>query len=775
MFLPNLMLILFAMKKCNILFLIMLLAISSLAQDIHLNFIPGNSEETIDSIIVLNQGSGQRLKLSGTETLVLKNIPTSISVMSIPEGSQLLYPNPAYGSAFVNYVNTEEGKVELKLYGASGILLGSYIQTLQQGIHRFRVAFPDNGFYIIRIIRGNEVKTLKAINLGEKYQDFRMDYLGVTANVPDYTLTTKAYNGEFLMDYRKGDILQFTLYSDEKITVMTDSPNTGKEMVVDFYKCTDLDNRNYKTVKIGDQVWMAENLAYLPSVSPGQTISATEPHYYVYDYDGTDLEAARQNPHYQTYGVLYNWTAALTACPEGWHLPSNDEWNELELTLGMTPAMIDRYFWRGTDQGTRLKNSSGWNNNGNGTNEVGFSALPGGSLWNDQFRDVGSGAYIWSSSEANNTIAWERGLAHGMSGVWRNGGGKVNGFSVRCVKDDQRPSVNTMIPTEITTTSAKSGGEISGLNDAQILEKGLVWGKSDLPTISQYDGKIIDKSAENTFISVLEGLSPGTVYYVRAYVVYDKGVVYGNQQGFATSVIFTPITYGQLTDNRGGETKVYKTVKIGDQTWMAENLAYLPSVSPSSEGSDTEPYYYVYDYQGTDTEAAKQHANYKTYGVLYNWPAAMAGAAGSTNQSQVQGVCPEGWHLPGDEEWSELQNYLINNGYNFDGSTSGNKMGKSLAATTHWESISSISTIGAIGNNLSANNKSGFSALPGGNRYHGNKAFQGVGVVGAWWNSTEINSSTPWYWQMVYSNVGVYRTDDARKSNGLSVRCVKDN
>jgi hypothetical protein len=82
-----------------------------------------------------------------------------------------------------------------------------------------------------------------------------------------------------------------------------------------------------------------------------------------------------------------------------------------------------------------------------------------------------------------------------------------------------------------------------------------------------------------------------------------------------------------FTDSRDGHT--YKTVKIGEQVWMAENLAYLPAVSPSSAGSNTEPYYYVYDYQGDNVANAKQNANYSTYGVLYNWPASMAGAASS--------------------------------------------------------------------------------------------------------------------------------------------------
>ena len=353
----------------------------------------------------------------------------------------------------------------------------------------------------------------------------------------------------------------------------------------------------------------------------------------------------------------------------------------------------------------------------------------------------------------------------------------VYGISVRCIRDGDGTdllTVNTKVPTEISSTSAKSGGEISGISGTQIFDKGLVWGRSEMPTILHYEYKIMDKSGENTFTSLMEGLSPASTYYVRAYVVCNRGVVYGNQQRFTTSEIPAPI-YGQLTDNRGSETKVYKTVKIGDQTWMAENLAYLPAVSPSSLGSVTDPFYYVYDYQGTDPAAARQHASYKTYGVLYNWPAAMAGAAGSgTNPSMVQGVCPAGWHLPSHAEWEQLEIYLSRNGYRYDGTVGyfgGIKLAKSMAATTLW---SSDSGIGVIGNNLSSNNKSGFSAIPGGFRIASTSMFINVGRYGYWHSSTEYNSSDVWSRNLYFDKEDLF-SGLPSKANGLSVRCVKDN
>jgi uncharacterized protein (TIGR02145 family) len=192
------------------------------------------------------------------------------------------------------------------------------------------------------------------------------------------------------------------------------------------------------------------------------------------------------------------------------------------------------------------------------------------------------------------------------------------------------------------------------------------------------------------------------------------------QKDIETSLVIQKSTF---TDSRDGKT--YKTVKIGNQEWMAENLAYLPAVYPSYKGSNNEMRYYVCNYQGKNVAKAKQQANYTTYGVLYNWPAAKA-------------ACPPGWHLPTDDEWTALENYLIASGYNYDGTTNDNKIAKSMAATSNWRMSSAN---GAIGNNLSLNNISGFSALPGGCR-HEYGVFDYVTGYGGWWSSLRISPGT---------------------------------
>lgn len=216
-------------------------------------------------------------------------------------------------------------------------------------------------------------------------------------------------------------------------------------------------------------------------------------------------------------------------------------------------------------------------------------------------------------------------------------------------------------------------------------------------------------------------------------------------------------------DYRDG--KVYKTVTIGDQIWMAENLAYLPEVVDVRTGSEITPHYYVYDYNGYNVSSAKATSNYKRYGVLYNWAAA-------------QTACPKGWHLPVDAEWKLLEEYLIANGYNYDNTTEGNKIAKSMATTTFWEQEepSVIFGLTAEGTPGSADfseirNKSGFSALPGGSRYH-NGRFSEVGIFGSWWTSTEDGTRYAKNW-ILHNGLSNLVSGSGSKGVGRSVRCVK--
>ena len=146
--------------------------------------------------------------------------------------------------------------------------------------------------------------------------------------------------------------------------------------------------------------------------------------------------------------------------------------------------------------------------------------------------------------------------------------------------------------------------------------------------------------------------------------------------------------------------------------------------------------------------------NNNTYGVLYNWPAAMNGAASSTtNPSGVQGVCPTGWHLPSDAEWTELTDYLGGT------SVAGGKLKET--GTTHWASP-----------NTGATNETGFTALPGGDR-NGYGGFNDVGSYGSWWSSTEYSTDDALSRRLDYDGSNLFN-DGSYEKIGFSVRCVRD-
>lgn len=198
-------------------------------------------------------------------------------------------------------------------------------------------------------------------------------------------------------------------------------------------------------------------------------------------------------------------------------------------------------------------------------------------------------------------------------------------------------------------------------------------------------------------------------------------------------------TSNTFTDTRDGNT--YKVVAIGNQVWMAENLKYLPNVVGPGTGSTTTPYYYVYGYGGTNINNAKTTANYQTYGVLYNWPAAMQ-------------ACPIGWHLPSDSEWTKLTDYLGG------ASVAGSKLKE--IGTSHWNSP-----------NGGATNETGFTALPGGRRTAEWGDFQDIGYHGHWWSAFEVNTQLALSKLMQFDYCGVYSGNNYKKF-GYSVRCVRD-
>ena len=179
----------------------------------------------------------------------------------------------------------------------------------------------------------------------------------------------------------------------------------------------------YSTVLIGEQCWFSENCRYLPEVSSPSQNSNSSPHYYVYGYEGTDLDAAKATDNYETYGVLYNWPAVMTEaiCPSGWSIPSDEKWDQLTSFLGGESVA-----------GIKMKDDVQWN----GTNSSGFKGLGVGCYCNSG-NFVFNGQYgIWWSSEIDgSSSAWYRRAYDNASNLGRFGSPRYDGMSARCIKD----------------------------------------------------------------------------------------------------------------------------------------------------------------------------------------------------------------------------------------------------------------------------------------------------------------------------------------------------
>jgi uncharacterized protein (TIGR02145 family) len=450
---------------------------------------------------------------------------------------------------------------------------------------------------------------------------------------------------------------------------------------------------------------------------------------------------------------LYTWAAAMNGassssfepsdvqgvCPTGWHLPSMSEWRSLTNYLGGESVA-----------GSKLKESgtSHWESPNEGaTNSSGFTALPGGIRQHTGvFSSLGYNGFWWTSLEFSTTTAFEMIMAYahenGIEGQKKTRpateaividiiDSKMDGYSVRCVEGitTSNMPVITKTVTSITNSSANSGGVINGDLINSVTARGICWSPSANPDI--LDNITTDGDGTGVFSSSVTGLKSNSTYYLRAYAINSSGVYYGNEMTFKTMT-------GEVTDIDGN---VYYSVTIGKQIWMAKNLVTtrfndgtsIPLVSDSIAWRSLKSHGYCW--------YGNIIVNKDIYGALYNGYTVKTGK-----------LCPTGWHLPSDIEWSALVNYLGKD-------SAGDKLKE--AGNTHWNMPSQ------------GTNETGFTALPGGFRTWGS-SFYAIGFAGHWWSSTSgpfPNSMNHW---SVSSNMHNLETYEKYMNEANSVRCLKN-
>ncbi len=520
-----------------------------------------------------------------------------------------------------------------------------------------------------------------------------------------------------------------------------------------FSSMTDArDGKTYKTVKIGNQTWMAENLNYKIKGSMC--------------YNNKDGNCKK-------YGRLYTWEAAKKACPAGWHLPSYEGFDALLKTVKK-------------DDGDVFDNliASSW---ADGEDKFGFSALPAGISNKDEgFRGLDDFASFWSSTKGYFFGVGDRRARVSHDRYYY--GMESDGYSVRCLRnsnENAKPLFGTLDDSRDGKTykTVKIGNQnwmAENLNyktegssyydnkDSNRKKYGRLytWKAAmqacptgwHLPSYDEFDallktvgngtGERVNKlkasSWENGedkfgFSALPAGLNRGSSYFdevgrssrfwssTRAYFNGAYSFLYisddfasldslgSDDNGYSVRCLQDLNDLTALKDGRDG--KIYKTVKIGDQTWMAENLNY------KTDGS------YCYN---------DDNGNCKEYGRLYTWMAAMQ-------------ACPSGWHLPSSDEFETLLKIVEND----------SREGINKLKAIRWED---------------GEGKYGFSALPAGFLYNEYREYRGGGHYTYFWTSTKVNDDQA-YRLLINDNSAsrdTLRLTYRSRNNGYSVRCLLD-
>jgi uncharacterized protein (TIGR02145 family) len=793
------------MKKLLSFLAIVLISAIAFAQSVTITFTTNdaaNQYEQLNRVVIANLTKGWQETIYWPDTTLTMQNGTGIGdVETFHETSLQLSqnnPNPFTGTTEVSLMVAEDDEVMLDIMDINGKTAGTHRMRPQAGTHKFRITLATAGTYVMTARQNGQVSSIKMVCNGGGDGN-RIEYMGnggdashasanQQINGPKYTINNPFDLGDQMEYVGYATINGTEVESEHIIQSLNVSQTIFLYFALDGQPCPgiptmiDIDSNIYNTVQIGNQCWMKENLR-TTCYSNGTSIPL------VASTSASTITPYRYNPNNDasivpTYGYLYNWAAVMHGassssanpsgvqgiCPNGWHVPSYAEWTQLSDYVGSLPqyqcdnnsnyiakALASTTGWDSSTETCGVGNNPGTNN------ATGFSALPAGYLY---YIAYGNTALFWSATECDGSSVYFCAIHSYFATVGGSNYIKNGGTSVRCLRDANSsvslPMVTTNTVSSITTTSAICGGNVISDGGDMITDRGVCWSTSQNPTVS--DSHISSGSGTGSFTGSMMGLSPNTTYYVRAYATNSEGTAYGNQLSFTTSsdgIDGQPCLGAAMVIDIDGNT--YNTVQIGNQCWMKENLrtthfANGANIPMGSTESYNAPYRYAPD---------NNNSNVSTYGYLYNWPAVMYGTSSSNaNPSGVQGICPNGWHVPSDSEWTQLT-YYVGSHMQYQCNNSSDNIAKALASTTGWNTSSNAC---AVGNNPSANNTTGFSVLPAGiyPNYYGL-----FGYSTFFWSTTEEGVYNAYYRYLSYKYADV-SMNRREKSCGFSVRCLRN-
>ncbi len=424
---------------------------------------------------------------------------------------------------------------------------------------------------------------------------------------------------------------------------------------------------------------------------------------------------------------------------------------------------------------------------GNVTDDGGATVTARGVCWSTSENPTVENAHITDGTGTGSFTSSITGLTAGTTYYVRayatNSEGTAYGEQISFTTTTYTlPTVQTSSVSNITTTTAICGGNVTDDGGATVTARGVCWSTSENPTIE--NAHTTEGTDTGSFISSITRLTAGTTYYVRAYATNSEGTAYGDQVSFTTLNSDSDTTHHAdnfscpgtptVSDHEGN---VYNTVQIGTQCWMRENMRCTTSPSTGTTILNSNPS--GYSYTGKQAYFVNDDtSNLSTYGLLYNWNAAIDTFCTSYGETSIsrqvavsvtfngkrRGICPDGWHIPSNEEWNALDDYVSSqNNYLCNNNTS--NTAKALASVSGWSNSEVPCSVGNIPEN---NNATGFSAVP-----VGMIGYDAFGITATFWASNQYDYDEAYYHYLEYDFAPFYYYY-AYKTNGFSVRCLRD-
>ncbi len=721
-----------------------------------------------------------------------------------------------------------------------------------------------------------------------------------TDNMYMYQMTGLQRNTTYYLRTFKIIDIDRIAYNDYIVNFTTSASGGGLTFTCGSSSVKDYDNNTYNTIQIGNQCWTKENMRTTHysdghEISGGGSNNSTTTGYWYYPNN--------QENNKDSYGLLYNWPAVMRGenpsasnpshvqgiCPNGWHVPSSNEWLQLIAYI----QTQEQYFCNGnaTNYAKALASPTGWNNSQEectightpGNNNVSnFSAMPAGyhndffgqhaflscsdtmysgmnlafrldfnsgtSAWyynyfdyaysvrcvkdisgdqamaptlyldnveqNDSTREVTVTFTIYNSGNSSVTtkgVCWKQGagqepttsdlytsncvslgsnqyqttirVAPGNTYTLRafatNSAGYSYSNTVEVILQEVPLSVESTgyedLGRSTNTFKFKLKGKVNCNGSSNITKYGFVYsmvGYNDNPTLDGQNCQSIFATTSSSaspfgdFAITTTALNLQTIYYVRAFATNSS-----NETAYGDIMVIAPVLCGNYTVS-DFDDNTYHTVWIGNQCWMKENMRtiHYPDGSSISLANTTNvtsnTIDYCYNLDVSNIPVADR-------GYRYNWLAATNyyGTSTSANPGRVQGICPDGWHVPSFYEWAQLLSYVRSQN-NYVCGNSNTTIAKALAANNYWSSNTNMnSNTCAVGYDLSTNNATGFSAVPSG--MITSNGISNVYQFALFWTSAAQVNESATVFSMNYGSDNVEETVSS-KSTGLSVRCVRD-